>query len=257
MGSAVNVSFSIPRRIAYTAPFRRSFGRAIYVANKLGRRRLGGFRRDDPVTKLRSRALGALALAMLTLGLAGCGINSIPTKEEKAKAAFADLQADYQRRADLIPNLVAIVQGYAQQERTVLVAVTQARASATQTTIDPTKLSDPAAMQKFQAAQNGLSSALGRLMVVVEKYPDLKSNENFLALQSQLEGTENRIAVARRDYNEAVRDYNTTLRVFPTVIWAKTMYSSAKPMQSFEATGAAQTAPTVSFNLGGSSAPAK
>ena len=203
-----------------------------------------------------SRLLRALMLLILPLSLAGCGINAIPTKEEKAKAAFADVQADYQRRADLIPNLVNTVQAYAKQERTVLVEVTQARARATQTTIDPTKLNDPAAMQKFQAAQDGLSSSLGRLMVVVEKYPDLKSNENFLALQSQLEGTENRIAVARRDYNEAVRDYNTTLRVFPTVFWAKTMYGAEKPMTMFEATAAAQTTPTVSFNLGYSSAPA-
>ena len=197
-----------------------------------------------------SRLLRALMLLILPLSLAGCGVNAIPTKEEKAKAAFADVQADYQRRADLIPNLVNTVQAYAKQERTVLVEVTQARARATQTTIDPTKLNDPAAMQKFQAAQDGLSSSLGRLMVVVEKYPDLKSNENFLALQSQLEGTENRIAVARRDYNEAVRDYNTTLRVFPTVIWAKTMYGSSKPMQLFTAAASAQAAPTVNFNIG-------
>ena len=204
------------------------------------------------------RLLRALMLLILPLSLAGCGINAIPTKEEKAKAAFADVQADYQRRADLIPNLVNTVSAYAKQERTVLVEVTQARARATQTTIDPTKLNDPAAMQKFQAAQDGLSSSLGRLMVVVEKYPDLKSNENFLALQSQLEGTENRIAVARRDYNEAVRDYNTTLRVFPTVIWAKTMYGSSKPMQLFTAAQSAQAAPTVNFNIGDtSSAPAK
>ena len=203
-----------------------------------------------------SRLLRALMLLILPLSLAGCGINAIPTKEEKAKAAFADVQADYQRRADLIPNLVNTVQAYAKQERTVLVEVTQARARATQTTIDPTKLNDPAAMQKFQAAQDGLSSSLGRLMVVVEKYPDLKSNENFLALQSQLEGTENRIAVARRDYNEAVRDYNTTLRVFPTVIWAKTMYGSSKPMSLFTAAASAQAAPTVNFNIGDSPAPA-
>ena len=206
--------------------------------------------------KTPSRMLRALMLLILPLSLAGCGINSIPTKEEKAKAAFADVQADYQRRADLIPNLVNTVQAYAKQERTVLVEVTQARARATQTTLDPTKLNDPAAMQRFQAAQDGLSSSLGRLMVVVEKYPDLKSNENFLALQSQLEGTENRIAVARRDYNEAVRDYNTTLRVFPSVIWAKTMYGSSKPMQLFTAAEGAQTAPTVNFNIGDSSAPA-
>ena len=203
-----------------------------------------------------SRILRAMMLLILPLSLAGCGINAIPSKEEKAKAAFADVQADYQRRADLIPNLVNTVQAYAKQERTVLVEVTQARARATQTTIDPTKLNDPAALQRFQSAQDGLSSSLGRLMVVVEKYPDLKSNENFLALQSQLEGTENRIAVARRDYNEAVRDYNTTLRVFPTVIWAKTMYGSSKPMSLFTAAQSAQAAPTVNFNIGDSSAPA-
>jgi LemA protein len=198
-----------------------------------------------------------LLLAFLPVLLAGCGINAIPTKQEKAKAAFADLQADYQRRADLIPNLVSTVQAFAQQEHAVLTDVIKARASATQVTIDPTKLTDPAAMQRYQAAQNSLSGALGRLMVISEKYPDLKSNENFLALQSQLEGTENRITVARRDYNEAVRDYNTTLRVFPTVFWAKTMYSSDLPMQMFAATEAAQTAPTVNFNLGyTSSAPA-
>ena len=198
-----------------------------------------------------------LLLAFLPVLLAGCGINAIPTKQEKAKAAFADLQSDYQRRSDLIPNLVSTVQAFAQQEHAVLTDVIKARASATQVTLDPTKLTDPAAVQRYQAAQNSISGALGRLMVVSEKYPDLKSNENFLALQSQLEGTENRITVARRDYNEAVRDYNTTLRVFPTVFWAKTMYSAEKPMQMFEATQTAQTAPTVGFNLGyTSSAPA-
>ena len=139
----------------------------------------------------------------------------------------------------------------------VLTDVIKARASATQVVLDPTKLSDPAAVQRYQAAQNSVAGALGRLMVVSEKYPDLKSNENFLALQSQLEGTENRIAVARRDYNEAVRDYNTTLRVFPTVLWAKSFYSSAQRMEPFAATTTAQSAPTVGFNLGyASSAPA-
>ena len=198
-----------------------------------------------------------LLLAFLPVLLAGCGVNAIPTKQEKAKAAFADLQADYQRRSDLIPNLVSTVQAFAQQEHSVLVDVIKARASATQVVLDPTKLSDPAAVQRYQAAQNSIAGALGRLMVVSEKYPDLKSNENFLALQSQLEGTENRIAVARRDYNEAVRDYNTTLRVFPTVLWAKTFYGSSQPMQLFAATEAAQSAPAVSFNLGyASSAPA-
>ena len=208
------------------------------------------------MNRSRFSVLRLAALVVLAASLAGCGVNAIPTKQEKAKAAFADLQSDYQRRADLIPNLVQTVQAYAQQEHAVLVDVIKARASATQVTLDPTKLSDPAAVQRYQAAQNSISGALGRLMVVSEKYPDLKSNENFLTLQSQLEGTENRIAVARRDYNEAVRDYNTTLRVFPTVLWAKTMYSSEKPMQLFEATQSAQSAPTVSFNLGYSSAPA-
>ena len=209
-----------------------------------------------------SRALRLVMLAVLPLALAGCGVNAIPTKQEKAKASFADLQADYQRRADLIPNLVSTVQAYAQQEHAVLVDVTQARARATQVTVDPSKLTDPQALQRYQAAQDQLSGALGRLLVVSEKYPDLKSNENFLALQSQLEGTENRIAVARRDYNDSVRDYNTTLRVFPTVFWAKTFYSSAQPMQLFQATETAQNAPSVNFNLGygqpaASSAPAK
>jgi LemA protein len=157
-----------------------------------------------------------------------------------------------------VPNLVATVQGYAVQEKSVLVQVTQARASATQVRVDASTITDPAAFQRYQAAQNQLSGVLGRLLAISENYPDLKSNQNFLALQSQLEGTENRIAVARRDYNEAVRDYNTTLRTFPTIIWAKTAYSSARPMQLFEATEAAQAAPRVSFAApAASSAPAQ
>ena len=204
-----------------------------------------------------SRVLRLVALAILPVLLAGCGVNAIPTKQEAAKAAFANVQAAYQRRADLIPNLVATVQANAQQEHAVLVDVISARARATQVTVDPSKLNDPKVLQQYQAAQNSLSGALGRLMVVSEKYPDLKSNENFLALQSQLEGTENRIEIARRDYNTAVQDYNTTLRVFPTVIWAKTFYGSAQRMEPFAATETAQSAPTVGFNLGyASSAPA-
>lgn len=199
---------------------------------------------------LRSRASRALVLLVFPIALAGCGVNAIPTKEEKAKAAAADVQAQYQRRADLIPNLVNTVQAYAKQERMVLVEVTQARARATQVTLDPTKLSDPQAMQRYQQAQDQLSGVLGRLLAVSERYPDLKSNQNFLALQSELEGTENRIAISRRDYNEAVRDYNTTLRVFPTVLWAKTFYSGSKAMQPFAATPSAQVAPTVNFNIG-------
>ena len=205
---------------------------------------------------LSSRVLRAVMLVLLPLTLAACGVNAIPTKQEIAKAKFADVQTQYQRRADLIPNLVNTVQAFAQQERTVLVQVTQARASATQVKVDASTLTDPQAFQKYQAAQGQLSGVLGRLMAISEKYPDLKSNENFLALQSQLEGTENRISIARNDYNEAVRDYNTTLRTFPTVLWAKTFYSSAKPMVMFVASDSAQAAPTVSFNLGAGTPPA-
>jgi LemA protein len=187
--------------------------------------------------------------------LAGCGINTIPTKEEMAKAKWADVQTQYQRRADLIPNLVATVKGYAQQERSVLTEVTQARASATQVQVDASTLTDPAKFQQFQQAQDRLSGALGRLMLIQERYPDLKSNQNFLALQSQLEGTENRIAIARRDYNEAVRDYNTTLRTFPQIIWAKTVHSGSKPMQLFQASAGAQSAPSVDFSTVGAAPP--
>lgn len=197
------------------------------------------------------RLLRGLMLLALPLALAGCGVNAIPTKQEIAKEKWADVQADYQRRADLIPNLVATVQGYAQQERTVLTEVTNARAKATSVNVDASTLTNPAAFQRFQQAQDELSGSLGRLLAVSERYPDLKSNENFLALQSQLEGTENRIAIARRDYNDAVRDYNTTLRVLPTSIWAATFYRDAKPMQPFGATEAAQSAPQVQFNLNG------
>jgi LemA protein len=186
-------------------------------------------------------------VVLAPLLIAGCGINTIPTKEERAKAQWAEVQNQYQRRADLIPNLVATVKGYAAQERDVLVAVTQARASATQTRVDASTLTDPAAFQKYQAAQDNLSGVLGRLMVISERYPDLKSNQNFLALQSQLEGTENRIGIARRDYNEAVRDYNTEIRTFPGALWAGTVHRWAKPMQTFTAAPQAQTAPTVDF----------
>src|SRR6195952_5064955 len=152
-----------------------------------------------------SRLRGILVAIALGAGLAGCGYNNIPTLEESAKAKWADVQNNYQRRADLIPNLVATVQGYAKQEKDVLTAVVEARAKATQTKIDVSQLSDPEKLKQFQDAQNQLSGALGRLLAISENYPDLKSNQNFLALQSQLEGPENRITVARRDYIEAVR----------------------------------------------------
>jgi LemA protein len=203
------------------------------------------------VNTLLKRTLRVLMLITLPLALAGCGINAIPTKQETAKAKWADVQADYQRRADLIPNLVATVTGEAQQERTVLTEVTDARAKATSITVDASILNDPAAFQRFQQAQDQLSGALSHLLAIKEAYPDLKSNEEFQTLMSQLEGTENRIAIARRDYNDAVRDYNTTLRVLPTSIWAATFYRDAKPMQLFGATEAAQSAPTVQFNLNG------
>ena len=183
----------------------------------------------------------------LSLSLASCGVNTIPTLEETAKARWSDVENQYQRRADLIPNLVATVQGYAKQEKDVLVAVTEARAKATSIHIDANDLTDPAKVKAVQDAQNALSGALGRLLAVSENYPDLKSNANFLALQSQLEGTENRIAVARRDYIGAVQAYNTELRTFPGVIWASTFYSHNKPMAEFTATPESQVAPKVKF----------
>ena len=178
-----------------------------------------------------------LPVVVVCLGLlvSGCGISTIPTAEENAKAKWSDVLNQYQRRAELIPNLVETVKGYAAQERQVLEAVINARARATQTQlqIPPDILTNPEAFKRFQEAQAQLSGALGRLIAVSEAYPDLKSNQNFLALQSQLEGTENRIAVARRDYIEAVRVYNTELRTFPGVIWASILYRNNKPMETF------------------------
>jgi LemA protein len=193
------------------------------------------------------RILAAVALIGFGLALSGCGYNTIPTLQEQVKARWADVQNQYQRRTDLIPNLVATVQGYAAQEKNVLTAVVEARAKATQVKIDVSDLTDPAKVKAFEAAQNQLTGALGRLLAVSENYPELKSNANFLALQSQLEGTENRIAVARRDYIEAVRTYNTALRTFPTVLWAKTFFKDAKPMAEFAATEGAEKPPQVKF----------
>lgn len=200
------------------------------------------------MSRLFARLARAAVLIAVPLALAGCGINTIPTKDERAKAAWAEVQNQYQRRSDLIPNLVSTVQGFAAQEREVLVAVTEARASATQVQVNADTITDPAQFQRFAEAQNQLSGVLGRLMMIQERYPELKSNQNFLALQSQLEGTENRIAIARRDYNEAVRDYNTEIRTFPGAIWANTVHGWAEPMQTFEASASAQTAPTVTFD---------
>jgi len=184
------------------------------------------------------RRLRALAVvALIGVSVSGCGYNVIPTKQEAAKAAWAEVQNQYQRRADLVPNLVATVQGYAKQEKDVLTQVTE----------DANDLTDPAKVKQMQDAQNALSGALGRLLAISENYPDLKSNQNFLALQSQLEGTENRIAVARRDYVVAVQDFNTALRTFPTMLWAQTVFRSVQPMVPFTATSEAQTAPKVKF----------
>lgn len=193
------------------------------------------------------RATAVAGLSAAALLLSGCGINTIPAKEEGVKAKWADVENQYQRRADLIPNLVATVKGFAAQEKDVLEGVVKARASATQVTVDPTKLSDPEQMAKFEQAQGALGQSLGRLLVTVEKYPELKSNEQFLNLQSQLEGTENRIAVARRDYNGAVQDYNTEIRTFPSLITAKVIYG-AQPIAPFKATTVnAEKAPEVAF----------
>ncbi|MBV7255782.1 LemA family protein [Pacificimonas sp. WHA3] len=188
-----------------------------------------------------------LLVPAAALALSACGINSVPTAEEAAKARWADVENNYQRRADLIPNLVETAKGFAAQEREVLESVTRARASATQVNLDTGDLTDPAKMQQYQQAQNNLSGALSRLLVTVEKYPELRSNENFLMLQTQLEGTENRITIARRDYNAAVQAYNTEVRTFPSLIAARYIYD-AEPMQPFEATSeGAEEAPTVEF----------
>jgi LemA protein len=202
--------------------------------------------KGSSMNRLVSRLSAIVVLVCIGSSLSGCGYNTIPTKEEEAKARWSDVQNQYQRRADLIPNLVATVQGYAKQEKDVLTSVIEARAKATQVRVDASQLTDPEKLKQFQDAQNQLSGALGRLLVVTENYPDLKSNANFLALQSQLEGTENRISVARRDYIDAVRSYNTEIRTFPSVIWAKTVFGS-KPMAEFAANEGAQAPPTVKF----------
>ncbi|MCQ4257257.1 LemA family protein [Stutzerimonas stutzeri] len=180
--------------------------------------------------------------------LAGCGINNIPQYDEQVKSAWSQVENQYQRRADLIPNLVETVKGFARQEQETLTAVTEARSKATSIQISAEDLDDPEKMQRFQQAQNQLTGALSRLMAVSERYPDLKSNQNFLALQSQLEGTENRIAVARRDFITSVERYNTEIRTFPGRIWHTLMYSDMPIRENFEATTEnADQAPKVQF----------
>ena len=195
---------------------------------------------------LNSRTAAIAAVVVLAPAVAGCGINAIPTKEEAAKARWADVQSQYQRRSDLIPNLVATVQGAAIAERTTLTQVIEARARATGVTVTPETLTDPAAFQRYQAAQGELTQALSRLMLVVERYPEVRSNQNFIALQSRLEGTENRIAVARRDYIEAVRVYNTSLRTFPSILW-NTLWFGNEPFQNFTVSDDAMQPPKVDF----------
>jgi LemA protein len=194
-----------------------------------------------------NRVAQLLSLIALFAVLTGCGINNIPTYDEAAKAAWSQVENQYQRRADLIPNLVETVKGYAKQEKDVLVQVTEARSKVAQMQVPKDIINNPQAFKQFQQNQDALSSSLARLMVVVEKYPELKSNQNFLALQSQLEGTENRISVARRDYIEAVQKYNTELRTIPGRWWAALLYSDAKVKETFSAPPEAQKAPQVKF----------
>lgn len=194
------------------------------------------------------RLLTVLVAPAALVSLASCGINSIPTAEEQAKAEWADVEAAFQRRANLIPNLVETVQASAASEQAILTGVTQARADATRITVTPEQLTDPAAMQRFAEAQSRLSAAIIPLQRLQEAYPNLQSQQNFSTLMSQLEGTENRINIAIQDYNQAVREYNTEVRTFPGVIGARIIYG-AEPMVPYQAaTPGAEVAPTVSFD---------
>ena len=194
------------------------------------------------------RVFKFIILGLMAMTLAGCGINNIPTYDQAMKGKWGEVENQYQRRADLIPNLVETVKGYAAQEKDVLTAVTEARSRATSIQLSPDIVNNPELFAKYQAAQGQLSQALGKLLSITENYPDLKSNQNFLALQSQLEGTENRITVARKDYIEAVQTYNTELVTFPGRLWASTMYSSYKPAASFSADAGDEKAPKIDFN---------
>jgi len=192
------------------------------------------------------RRIYAILLVCLALSLSNCGYNSLQMKEEAVNKAWADIEATLQRRGDLIPNLVETVKGYATHERETLEAVVKARAEATSVKLSPEQLSDPEAMAKFQAAQGGLNSTLSRLMMVAERYPDLKANQHFLDLQTQLEGTENRINVARQRYNQAVEDFNASIRRFPESL-TNNFLLHLKRKEYFKADEAAKTAPRVKF----------
>lgn len=189
----------------------------------------------------------ATILLLVSVLVTGCGFNTIPTAEESAKAAWSEVLNQYQRRADLIPNLVETVKGFATQEKDVLVEVVEARSKATQVQVPADILSNPDAFKTFQENQSAITGSLGRLLAVAEAYPDLKSNQNFLALQSQLEGTENRIAVARRDYIEAVRVYNTSLKTLPSAIWAYLWWTANKAYETFTVTEDKMVVPAVKF----------
>jgi LemA protein len=196
---------------------------------------------------MRSRLFAVLASVVVLLS--ACGINSIPTAEEAAKAKWADVEVQFQRRANLIPNLVTTVRAAAASERQILTEVTQARADATRITVPPEQLTDPAAMARYAEAQSRLTVTLQRLQ---EAYPELRSQANFSTLMSQIEGTENRVAIAIRDYNEAVREYNTEIRTFPSVIGARIIYGSDPLVPYQAATPGAEVAPTVDFGTGNS-----
>jgi len=201
------------------------------------------------LTRRLAAALPVLAVVLAVMPLAGCGVNNIPTFEQNAKAKWSEVLSQYKRRADLVPNLVETVKGFAAQEQNVLTSVIEARAKATQVTqqIPADVVNNPEAMKRFLDAQNTLGGALRQLLAVSERYPDLKSGQNFLALQSQLEGTENRIAIARRDYIEAVRVYNTELTTFPGRIWRSVLYASSQPMAAFDISAAEMQTPKVEF----------
>ncbi len=189
-----------------------------------------------------------LFVTLLWFQISACGINNLPGYDEQVQSSWAQVQNQYQRRADLIPNLVATVKGYAAQEKDTLTAVVEARSKISSMNISSDLINNPQALQKFENAQAKLGSALSRLLVVVERYPDLKSNQNFLALQSQLEGTENRIAVSRRDYIAAIQLYNTEIRTFPGRLWHSILYSDMQLRESYQATTPdAEQAPSVSF----------
>ncbi|MGE5539952.1 MAG: LemA family protein [Gemmatimonas sp.] len=201
----------------------------------------------DTVMRVPRWLLNLGALLLLAGSLSGCGINEVPRLDEQVKAAWGQVQNQYQRRADLVPNLVETVRGYANQERQTLQAVVEARAKATQMQIPANITENPEAFKQFQENQAQLSTSLARLLAVVENYPDLKSNQNFLSLQSQLEGTENRIAIARRDYIQAVQAYNTNLRTIPGRWIAAIFYPDAKVKENFTTTEENQRAPQVKF----------